>query len=184
MTAFIIRFDAIAIFLVFALLNPLKGGESLQKPLSNNITPTTLSPDMSTEREIVDLFPVAFKKKNLEILEPYLAESMTYQLLPSTFVAVLAFVVVLNPNRCDQGSEMVSRQRLSGRTTCKLSLIVWILSRSRHHNEVAWVSQRADNLILVEAHQILRTSFVRRCSGKYISPHSVQFTSSSGSPLW
>lgn len=45
---------------------------------------------MSSEGDIVDIFEKAFREKSFEGLNPYLAEDMTYELLPSTFV--LAFL--------------------------------------------------------------------------------------------
>ena len=45
---------------------------------------------MSTQREIVDKFKEAYEAGDLTILDPYLADDMTYQVLPSTFVLFLA----------------------------------------------------------------------------------------------
>ena len=41
---------------------------------------------MSTQREIVEKFKEALETKNLDIITPYMAEDMTYELLPSSFV--------------------------------------------------------------------------------------------------
>jgi len=43
---------------------------------------------MSTEREIVDKFKEAMETKNPEVLLPYLAEDMSFSVLPSTSVVV------------------------------------------------------------------------------------------------
>lgn len=45
---------------------------------------------MSTEREIVQKFKEAIETKNVDGFLPYMAEGMTYEVLPSTFVLVLA----------------------------------------------------------------------------------------------
>ena len=39
---------------------------------------------MSTEREIADKIKEVFESKNVDSLLPYLADGMTYELLPST----------------------------------------------------------------------------------------------------
>ena len=44
---------------------------------------------MSPEREIAEKFKVAVETKNIDSVIPYLAEDLTYELLPSTFVVVL-----------------------------------------------------------------------------------------------
>ena len=43
---------------------------------------------MSTEREIVEKFKEAVELRNIDIILPYMAEDMVYELLPSTFVVV------------------------------------------------------------------------------------------------
>ena len=43
---------------------------------------------MSTERKIVDTFIKAFEEKNIDIISPHLADDLTYELLPSTFVVL------------------------------------------------------------------------------------------------
>jgi hypothetical protein len=45
---------------------------------------------MSTEREITEKFKEAIEARNVDGIFPYLAEGMTYEVLPSTFVVVLA----------------------------------------------------------------------------------------------
>lgn len=61
---------------------------------------------MSTQRELVEKFKAAFEEKKFDILESHLAEDMTYQLLPSTFVVALACsrLGLLPFNHCDTGS--------------------------------------------------------------------------------
>jgi hypothetical protein len=39
---------------------------------------------MSTERELADKFGEALEARNIEIVLPYLAEDMTYEVLPSS----------------------------------------------------------------------------------------------------
>jgi len=39
---------------------------------------------MSTERELVDKFKEAFEARNIDLIDPYLAEEMSYELLPSS----------------------------------------------------------------------------------------------------
>ena len=41
---------------------------------------------MSTEREIAEKFKDAVETMKIDVVLPYLAEDMTYELLPSTFV--------------------------------------------------------------------------------------------------
>lgn len=48
---------------------------------------------MSTERELVDKFKEAFETKNIEVIKPHLSEDMTYNILPSSFVARFSCVV-------------------------------------------------------------------------------------------
>lgn len=45
---------------------------------------------MSTERELADKFKEAIETKDLASIFPYLTEDMTYEVLPSTSVVVLA----------------------------------------------------------------------------------------------
>jgi len=45
---------------------------------------------MSTERELVEKFKEAIGSKNIKTIYPYLAEGMTYEVLPSTFVTNFA----------------------------------------------------------------------------------------------
>lgn len=42
---------------------------------------------MSSERELVKKYKEAVETKNLDAIYPHLAEDMTYEVLPSTFVA-------------------------------------------------------------------------------------------------
>jgi len=42
-----------------------------------------------TEREIAEKFKEVMETRNIDIIAPYLAEDVTYDLLPSTFVTVL-----------------------------------------------------------------------------------------------
>ena len=42
--------------------------------------------NMSTEREIAEKFKDAVETMKIDVVFPYLAEDMTYELLPSTFV--------------------------------------------------------------------------------------------------
>ena len=44
---------------------------------------------MSTERELAYKFKEAIEARNLEGLPPYLAEDMTFEVLPSTLVVIL-----------------------------------------------------------------------------------------------
>lgn len=44
---------------------------------------------MSTQHEIIEEFKKAFEKKTLNDLDPHLAEDMTYQVLPSSFVVLV-----------------------------------------------------------------------------------------------
>lgn len=44
---------------------------------------------MSTEREIAQKFKEAVEVKSMDIILPYLADDVTYELLPTTFVLVL-----------------------------------------------------------------------------------------------
>ena len=44
---------------------------------------------MSTERELAEKFKEAIETRNIEAIFPHLAEDMTYEVLPSTFVVVL-----------------------------------------------------------------------------------------------
>jgi len=44
---------------------------------------------MSTEREIAEKFREGVEAKDLNLILPYLAEDVTYELLPSTFVVLL-----------------------------------------------------------------------------------------------
>lgn len=44
---------------------------------------------MSTERELAEKFKEAVELKSIDVLYPYLAEGMTYEVLPSTFVVIL-----------------------------------------------------------------------------------------------
>jgi len=44
---------------------------------------------MSTEREIAEKFKEAMETRNIDVIVPYLAEDVTYDLLPSTLVVVL-----------------------------------------------------------------------------------------------
>jgi hypothetical protein len=41
---------------------------------------------MSTEREFADKFKEAIEARNVESFLPYLADDMTYEILPSTLV--------------------------------------------------------------------------------------------------
>ena len=47
-------------------------------------TPAISLLTMSPERELTEKFKEAFESKNVESLLPYLADGMTYELLPST----------------------------------------------------------------------------------------------------
>lgn len=44
---------------------------------------------MSTERELVEKFNEAFQTKKMGLIYPYLADDMTYEVLPSTSVVVI-----------------------------------------------------------------------------------------------
>ena len=44
---------------------------------------------MSTERELAEKFKEAIETKNIDIIYPYLADGMTYEVLPSTSVVVI-----------------------------------------------------------------------------------------------
>jgi len=44
---------------------------------------------MSTERELAEKFKEAIETKNIDGIYPYLAEGMTYEVLPSTSVVVI-----------------------------------------------------------------------------------------------
>jgi hypothetical protein len=44
---------------------------------------------MSSERELADKFKEAIETRNIDVVYPYLAEDMTYEILPSTFVVGL-----------------------------------------------------------------------------------------------
>jgi len=44
---------------------------------------------MSTEREIAEKFKDAVETMKLDVIVPYLADDMTYELLPSTSVILL-----------------------------------------------------------------------------------------------
>jgi hypothetical protein len=44
---------------------------------------------MSTERELAYKFKEAIEARNVEDLSPYLADDMTFEVLPSTLVVVL-----------------------------------------------------------------------------------------------
>lgn len=46
---------------------------------------------MPTQSELIGIIKTTFEKKDYEILYPHLADSMTYQVLPSTFVVVPAY---------------------------------------------------------------------------------------------
>ena len=46
---------------------------------------------MSTQEELVTKFKEAFEQKNLDALDPFLSENMTYETLPSPFVPVPAY---------------------------------------------------------------------------------------------
>jgi len=45
---------------------------------------------MSTERELAEKFKEAIGTRDVNAIYPYLAEGMTYEVLPSTFVANFA----------------------------------------------------------------------------------------------
>lgn len=45
---------------------------------------------MSTQRDLVHKFKAAFEEKKFDILDSHLADDMTHQALPSSFVVVLA----------------------------------------------------------------------------------------------
>jgi hypothetical protein len=49
---------------------------------------------MSSERQLVEKFKEAIEKKNIDVICPYLAEGMTYEILPSTFVVDLVVVLL------------------------------------------------------------------------------------------
>jgi hypothetical protein len=69
--------------LIKAARNPFKGGtENRERPRPT--TPTTPRQSMSTERELADKFGEALEARNIEIVLPYLAEDMTYEVLPSS----------------------------------------------------------------------------------------------------
>lgn len=44
---------------------------------------------MSTERELVEKFNEALETKKLDLIYPYLADDLTYEVLPSTSVVVI-----------------------------------------------------------------------------------------------
>ena len=44
---------------------------------------------MSTERELVEEFKKAIETKNIDGIYPYLTDSMTYEMLPSTSVVAI-----------------------------------------------------------------------------------------------
>ena len=44
---------------------------------------------MSTERELAEKFKEAIETKNIDGIYPYLTDSMTYEVLPSTSVVVV-----------------------------------------------------------------------------------------------
>ena len=43
---------------------------------------------MSTERELAEKFKEAVETKNIDGIYPYLADGMTYEVIPSTLVTV------------------------------------------------------------------------------------------------
>lgn len=45
---------------------------------------------MSTERELAEKFKEAVEAKNIDNIYPYLADDMTYEVLPSTLVVFIA----------------------------------------------------------------------------------------------
>ena len=44
---------------------------------------------MSTERELAEKFKEAIETKNIDGIYPYLADGMTYEVLPSTLVIAI-----------------------------------------------------------------------------------------------
>ena len=55
---------------------------------SHPTTPTIPHLNMSTERELTGKFKEAIETKDINSVYPYLAEDMTYEILPSSFVVV------------------------------------------------------------------------------------------------
>ena len=44
---------------------------------------------MSTERELVDKFNEALETKKLDLISPYMADDLIYEVLPSTLVVIV-----------------------------------------------------------------------------------------------
>jgi len=64
-------------------------GSRVQKRPNPTISaiPTTHTLNMSSERELAEKFKEAVEARNIDRICPYFADGMTYQVLPSTFVA-------------------------------------------------------------------------------------------------
>ena len=46
---------------------------------------------MLTQTDLIKVIREAYEKRDFDALYPHLAEDVTYQILPSTFVVVLAY---------------------------------------------------------------------------------------------
>jgi predicted DNA-binding protein len=81
------RYDLVSGFFQSRQTSFKKGVESRER--LHPTTPTTSRLRMSTERELAYKFKEAIEARNVEDLSPYLADDMTFEVLPSTLVVVL-----------------------------------------------------------------------------------------------